>query len=85
MTMMPETHLNLWKKHLGCVPREVWENTELETLVLADNDLEEISPEIGRLRRLRMLDLGHNRLQSQPEEIGDLERLADFSVCMTTS
>jgi hypothetical protein len=78
MTMMPETHLNLWKKHLGCVPREVWENT-------ADNDLEEISPEIGRLRRLRMLDLGHNRLQSLPEEIGDLERLADFSVCMTTS
>jgi hypothetical protein len=31
--------LNLWKLHLGRVPESVWEDTELETLVLAENDL----------------------------------------------
>jgi hypothetical protein len=34
-------HLNLWKKRLGSVP--VWEQTELETLVLADNGLSDVS------------------------------------------
>ncbi len=40
---------------------------ELETLVLADNDLTEVSAGIGRLRKLRMLDLGHNLLTSVPD------------------
>ena len=39
--------------HLGHVPDSVWEQTELETLVLADNDLSEISASIERLRKLR--------------------------------
>ena len=55
-------HLNLWKQHLGIVPESVWAETNLETLVLADNDLTEVSEEIGRLTNLRMLDLGHNQL-----------------------
>jgi len=29
---------------------------------VADNDITEISADIGRLKRLRMLDLGHNAL-----------------------
>jgi len=37
------SQLNLWKKHLGSVPDHVWEQIELETLILADNDLSEIS------------------------------------------
>ncbi len=48
--------LNLWEKRLGHVPEWVWQRTELETLVLADNDLSEVSEEIGRLKNLRMLD-----------------------------
>ena len=32
----------------------------LETLVLADNWLSEVSEQIAALKRLRMLDLGHN-------------------------
>ena len=43
MTVMPATvELNLWKKRLGHVPDWVWERTELETLILADNKLMEI-------------------------------------------
>src|SRR4051812_43430778 len=75
---LPGLDLNLWKQHLGRVPESVWEQTELETLVLADNDLTEVSADIGRLKRLRMLDLGHNSLSSVPESLGDLENLSAF-------
>lgn len=70
--------LNLWKKHLGQVPDWVWENTELRTLILADNGLTEISPRIGTLKKLRMLDLGHNRITHMPDELGNLDSLIEF-------
>jgi len=72
------SHLNLWKKRLGRVPDSVWEQTELETLVLADNDLTEVSEQIGRLKKLRMLDLGHNQLTRVPDALADLDGLTDF-------
>ncbi len=71
-------NLNLWKKQLGHVPDSVWQQTDLETLVLADNNLSEISGQIVRLKKLRMLDLGHNQLTQLPYEIGDLPNLTDF-------
>jgi Leucine-rich repeat (LRR) protein len=57
---------NLWKQRLGQVPEAIWDETHLEALILADNDLLEISPRIGELSRLRTLDLGHNRLTELP-------------------
>src|ERR1700733_7437765 len=72
------SNLNLWKKQLGHVPDSVWKQTEVETLVLADNNLSELSSQIGLLKRLRMLDLGHNELPQLPDEIGDLPSLTDF-------
>ncbi len=74
----PAANLNLWKKRLGVVPESLWEQTELETLVLADNELKEISPKIRALKKLRMLDLGHNFLSAVPETIGELSGLTDF-------
>jgi len=71
-------HLNLWKKRLGRVPDSIWEQTALETLVLADNDLSEISERIGRLKSLRTLDLGHNQLPRVPDALADLDGLTDF-------
>ena len=71
-------NLNLWKRGLGKVPESVWEETELETLVLADNGLTEVSESIGRLKKLRMLDLGHNRLAAVPDELGELPSLTDY-------
>src|SRR5579862_9934456 len=76
---MPTDHvLNLWKRNLGSIPEEVWNNPDISALILADNNLEEVSPRIGELQRLRTLDLGHNRLTKLPDEIGDLVRLGDF-------
>src|SRR4051794_344427 len=52
--MTSATDLNLWKQQLGTVPESVWERTDLETLVLADNGLTDVSGRIGGLKRLRM-------------------------------
>ena len=60
------------------MPDSVWDQTELETLILADNGLPAISENIGRLKRLRTLDLGHNLLASVPERLADLDGLTDF-------
>src|SRR3974377_895304 len=50
--------INLWKKQLGSVPDSVWEREDVETLVLANNGLREVSERIGRLKRLGITDLG---------------------------
>jgi Leucine-rich repeat (LRR) protein len=71
-------NLNLWKKRLGRVPEWVWERIEIETLVLADNQLSEVSGQIGRMKKLRMLDLGHNRLTHVPDALAGLDGLTDF-------
>jgi len=71
-------HINLWKKQLGNAPDWVWEREDAETLVLADSGLREISGRIGQLKKLRMLDLGHNELESVPESLGELAGLTDF-------
>jgi Leucine-rich repeat (LRR) protein len=72
------SQLSLWKQGLGRVPDWVWERSDLETLVLADNGLSEVSAEIGRLKRLRMLDLGHNQLTNVPAALADLDGRTDF-------
>ena len=35
--------MNLWKQHPGCVPDSIWKQSDMETLVLADNDLTEFA------------------------------------------
>src|SRR5437867_13269609 len=72
-----DPNLSLWKG-LGVVPPWVWERTELETLVLADNGLTDLSDRIGGLKKLRMLDLGHNKLARLPDALGELGGLSDF-------
>ncbi|HVN02558.1 MAG TPA: leucine-rich repeat domain-containing protein [Caulobacteraceae bacterium] len=78
MDLPPGPDLSLWKQALGAVPDAVWARTDLRTLILADNDLTEISPRLGGLKALRTLDLGHNRLTALPESLGALEGLSDF-------
>ena len=72
------TLLNLWKKQLGRVPDSVWDQAHVEVLILADNGLEDVSEKIGRLQKLRTLDLGHNRLTRVPDALGELADLEDF-------
>jgi Leucine rich repeat len=72
------TSLNLWKQKLGAVPESVWDQIDLQKLILAENDLIEVSERIAGLRSLRTLDLGHNLLTNVPQALGDLEGLSDF-------
>ncbi|HEX5229897.1 MAG TPA: leucine-rich repeat domain-containing protein [Bryobacteraceae bacterium] len=75
---LQDRHLNLWKQQLERAPDWVWDRTDLESLVLAENGLAEISERIGGLRSLRMLDLGHNKLRAVPDALGEIEGLSDF-------
>jgi Leucine-rich repeat (LRR) protein len=70
MTSSSGPHLSLWRQKLGVVPDQVWDRTGLRTLVLADNDLTEVSERVGELQDLRMLDLGHNKLRRLPDSWG---------------
>jgi Leucine-rich repeat (LRR) protein len=70
--------VNLWRKNLVAVPDEVWDRTDTEALILADNALTALSPRITALTSLAVLDLGHNRLSELPDALGDLTGLTDF-------
>jgi Leucine-rich repeat (LRR) protein len=78
MTEPSTPHLDLSKKGLVRVPDWVWEQSELEALMLADNELVEVSEQIGCPRKLHMLDLGHNRLTTLLDALADLNDLTDF-------
>ena len=60
------------------MPPTLWENTALETLILADNALTELPDDIGTLASLRTLDLGHNLLTEVPESLAKLTALTDY-------
>jgi Leucine-rich repeat (LRR) protein len=75
MTLESSTRLDLWRQHLGRVPDPVWDWAELETLILADNRLIELSAGVGRLKSLRVLDLGHSELTSITESLSELVKL----------
>jgi Leucine-rich repeat (LRR) protein len=62
----------------GSIPKEIGNLTNLEYLVLGDNQLiGSIPPEIGNLTNLLTLDLSGNQLTgSIPPEIGNLTNLA---------
>jgi Leucine-rich repeat (LRR) protein len=72
--MSTDKVLNFWKKNLGTVPGEVWNDTGITVLILAENALTALSTQIGQLQHLRTLDLGHNQLDRLPEELGKSEK-----------
>ena len=54
--MLASGTINLWKRNLGAVPAEIWNEIDIQVLILADNNISEVSPRIGDLRNLRTLD-----------------------------
>jgi len=45
---------------------------------LRGNQLTNLPPEIGSLKRLRLLDVSNNRLRSVPSEIAELQDLSEL-------
>ncbi|CAD5228753.1 unnamed protein product [Bursaphelenchus xylophilus] len=58
------------------IPEVIFQMENLETLWLRYNKISHISPEIGRMRKLKMVDLRENKITSLPVEIGALEALS---------
>lgn len=56
-------------------PSELWENTEVEILILNDNSFKELPPEIGKLTQLKELRLSNCLLERIPTEIENLKNL----------
>lgn len=75
-----ETTLDLWKADISSLPKELFEFTELTYLDLADNNLSEISIEVGKLKNLQVLNLKGNRIKSLPKEIGELVKLESLDL-----
>ena len=40
---------NLWKKNLRTVPDDVWQQSDVRVLILADNGLTQLPSQIGNL------------------------------------
>jgi Leucine-rich repeat (LRR) protein len=67
--------LDLSRQHLKELPDSLFLLVQLEELILAGNQLDQLSPMIGRLKNLRILELSNNRLHGLPPEIGKLTQL----------
>lgn len=57
------------------LPETLWDNENLEVLLLRDNALESLPAEFTRLKKLEILDLHKNKLDSLPQQLGTLEGL----------
>lgn len=48
----------------------------IETLWLRYNKISKVSPDIGKLKRLKMIDLRENKITELPKEIGQIQSLS---------
>lgn len=81
-SMEPEIYINFTDNKLCRLVPKLFEVQYLTTLVLRNNNIEELPQEIGRLTNLRILNVALNRLKSLPFEVlsllrpyGSLERV----------
>lgn len=71
----PTQVLDLSGKKGVDLKRIIKDYPDLVSLSLRGTDLEEVPQEIGKLKKLRLLDLSDNFIQSIPESIGQLKEL----------
>lgn len=64
--------LDLEKKKLKEIPKEILEFKNLEKLILKRNKIKEVPKEISELKNLHYLDLASNYLESIPKELSVL-------------
>lgn len=67
--------LNLSFNHFQQIPVPVFNLESLTELDCGDNDLEILSPDIGKLRNLRTLKLGGNLLSEIPNELSHCKKI----------
>ncbi|TRY83632.1 hypothetical protein DNTS_003862 [Danionella cerebrum] len=74
--------LDLHSNHIERLPENIGHLGSLVHLNLCNNNLEStgLSPEIGRLRNLQVLNLGMNRLNSLPPTLATLSNLTELGL-----
>ena len=75
-----QTKFDLSSNHLGELPAEIGQLTNLTTLDLNHNQLSELPAEIGQLADLTTLDLSYNQLSELPAEIIQLANLTTLDL-----
>ncbi|XP_075421065.1 leucine-rich repeat and calponin homology domain-containing protein 4 isoform X1 [Tenrec ecaudatus] len=73
------TYLNLSRNQLSLLPPYICQ-LPLRVLIISNNKLGALPPDIGALGSLRQLDVSSNALQSLPPELCSLPSLRDLSV-----
>ncbi len=66
--------------HIVLFPKELCTLRNLEVLILHDHWIKSIPPCIGRLNKLRTLDLSFNDIKSMPDSINEIKTLEDFKM-----
>lgn len=70
--------LHLSDKKMTCLPKEIFQLSNLQTLDAENNRLKSLPSEIRQLSQLQGLYLSSNQLETLPEEIGELSQLVDL-------
>jgi hypothetical protein len=71
-------------RKLGELPPVIGEFTELESLWVRTTGIQQVPPELGRLTKLKKLDLSFNPALAQlPPELGNLESLESLNLRQT--
>lgn len=65
----------LQNQGLECIPKKLYESTELEILHLGENAIGNLSSDFGKLQNLVELNLGKNRIKELPQNVSALARL----------
>ncbi|XP_078679277.1 uncharacterized protein LOC144914917 isoform X2 [Branchiostoma floridae x Branchiostoma belcheri] len=75
--------IDLRDKGLTSVPAEVFDNRDVQRLVLSNNRLTSIPEEIGQLQKLRRLELDNNLLTQLPQAITTLPNLQVMHIVLS--
>ncbi|KAJ8772974.1 hypothetical protein K2173_028151 [Erythroxylum novogranatense] len=67
--------LDLTQNKLVDIPTEINKLINLQRLILADNLIERLPMNLGKLQSLKIMTLDRNRISSLPDELGQLVRL----------
>ncbi len=72
--------IDLSKKGLKSIPNEIFEITDLETLILEGNQIKSISDSISKLSKLKVLDVSNNKINKISDKLYSLVGLEKLNL-----
>lgn len=72
--------IDLSNKNLNSIPSEIFDITDLEILILTQNQIRAIPASISRLKNLKILDISFNQIKYLPENLFQLKNLESLNL-----